>query len=84
MASQSKGTQRNRSTYSCLCKRRATKGIINLVRPRTLNARENVLLWDIADFELTIVFWVVFHNHALNFILGLSEPAFFQILEDAL
>jgi len=61
-------------------KRLATKSVIHLLVPNTLEPREDVLIRNILYPRLRVVLGVEGEDNAFDFVLRFPEPAFFEIV----
>jgi hypothetical protein len=60
------------------------QGVVDFVDPAALYPSQNVLVWNISNLHLVVVFRVILEYDTFNFVLRLAKPAFFEIMQDDL
>jgi hypothetical protein len=55
-----------------------------LITPASTDAREHVTLRDVFDSGFVVIGWVIPENDTLDTVLGSTDPAFLEIMENDL
>lgn len=55
---------------------------VDLVMPGTVDSANDILIWDVLNPRSLVVVDVALEDYALDLVLGLAEPALFEIVKD--
>lgn len=59
------------------------EGVLDLVLPVAVESTQDIFLGDVLDSRYIVIVGVVLEDYAGNFVLGLAEPSFLEVMEDA-